>query len=287
MSDRPLPLPAAPAPRDVVEIVDRLSSARVSATVESADEKRAPRAARFENATSVPGEAPVRWHDGDTALQAVSRLERLDETSVNCQLAPAPEWEPAPVRQSLRAPVDNSPMLVRIVESSALAKGRSVHVVCLDISASGCRASWPGPAPTSAMRSRSPGTLATGAPRPNRAGSRHASCASSRVRSAHGRLASASRSPIEPRARARARVVPGLAARAPPTPDRRSLRLSPAPVALSGSGRSSPLLRNSRIEGAVRRTASRVWRTPLREVQARRGTARARAMAPMRPRGFV
>jgi hypothetical protein len=51
------------------------------------------------------------------------------------------------VRQSLRAPVDNSPILVRVVESTALAKGRRVHAVCLDISASGFRASWPGPAP--------------------------------------------------------------------------------------------------------------------------------------------
>jgi hypothetical protein len=144
MSEHPH-TPAAPAPHDVVEIVDRLSSARVSATVESADDGQY--VLRFENATSVPCEAPVRWHDGDTAWQAASRLERLDETSVICQLAPAPEWVPAPIRQSLRAPVDNSPMLVRIVESSALAKGRSVHVVCLDISASGCRASWSGPAP--------------------------------------------------------------------------------------------------------------------------------------------
>jgi len=119
---------------------------RVPATVESAEDD-GHYVLRFARATVVPGEAPVRWHDGETAWQAVSQLERLDETRVNCQLAPAPEWEPAPVRQSLRAPVDNSPMLARIAESSVLAKGRSVHVVCLDISASGCRASWPGPAP--------------------------------------------------------------------------------------------------------------------------------------------
>jgi len=51
------------------------------------------------------------------------------------------------VRRSLRAPVDNSPMLVKIVSSTVLAKGRRVHAVCLDISDSGCRASWPGRTP--------------------------------------------------------------------------------------------------------------------------------------------
>ena len=139
-------IPTAPAPQDVVEIVDPLSRERVAATVESADDGHY--VLRFDHATSVPGEAPVRWHDGETAWQAVSQFERLDETSVNCQLAPAPEWKPAPVRQSLRAPVDNSPMLVRVVESNVLAQGRRVHAVCLDISASGCRAGWPAPAPS-------------------------------------------------------------------------------------------------------------------------------------------
>jgi hypothetical protein len=51
------------------------------------------------------------------------------------------------VRQSLRAPVDNAPMLVRFGESGALGRSKQVHVVCLDISSSGCRASWPGMPP--------------------------------------------------------------------------------------------------------------------------------------------
>jgi hypothetical protein len=38
-------------------------------------------------------------------------------------------------------------MLVKIVNSTVLAKGRRVHAVCLDISDSGCRASWPGRTP--------------------------------------------------------------------------------------------------------------------------------------------
>jgi hypothetical protein len=137
--------PAAPLARDVVEIVDRVSSVRVSAVVESADEGHY--VLRFDRAASVPDTAPVRWYDGDTAWQAVSRLERIDETSVNCRLAPARDWELSPGRQALRTPVDNAPLLVKIVSSSVLATGRRVHALCLDISDSGCRASWPGSAP--------------------------------------------------------------------------------------------------------------------------------------------
>jgi hypothetical protein len=43
--------------------------------------------------------------------------------------------------------VDNAPLLVRILNSGALGKGRQVHALCLDISDSGCRASWPGRPP--------------------------------------------------------------------------------------------------------------------------------------------
>jgi hypothetical protein len=137
--------PAAPAAFDVVEIIDPHSPTRLKALVESVDDRRF--VLRLERAASVPDEAPVRWFDGGTAWQASSRIARISETSVNCQLPPAPEWEPAPVRQSLRAPVDNAPMLARIAESTVLPKGKRVHAVCLDISNSGCRASWPGPVP--------------------------------------------------------------------------------------------------------------------------------------------
>jgi hypothetical protein len=82
------------------------------------------------------------------AWQAVSQLERIDESSVNCHLAPSPQWELAPVRQSLRAQVDNAPILARVTESDALTRGRLVHAVCLDVSASGCRVSWPGTSPS-------------------------------------------------------------------------------------------------------------------------------------------
>ena len=83
----------------------------------------------------------MRWYDGDTAWQAVSQLETIEETSVNCQLAPPPQWELAPVRKSLRAQVDNAPILARLTDGDR--RARLVHAVCLDVSASGCRASWP------------------------------------------------------------------------------------------------------------------------------------------------
>jgi hypothetical protein len=130
----------------VVEIVDRLSGHRVTAVVESATDELAYML-RFDRPTRVPDEAHVRWFAGDTAWQAISKLQVADETSARCELAPSHEWEPAPVRRSLRAPVDNSPMLVKIVSSTVLAKARRVHAVCLDISDSGCRASWPGRTP--------------------------------------------------------------------------------------------------------------------------------------------
>jgi hypothetical protein len=137
--------PAAPAAGDVVEIVDRASATRITAVVESASSGLYT--LRFERAAAVPDEAHVRWFAGDTAWQSISRIQTLSETSATCELAPASEWEPAPVRRSLRAPVDNSPMLVKIVSSGVLAQGRRVHAVCLDISDSGCRASWPGRTP--------------------------------------------------------------------------------------------------------------------------------------------
>jgi hypothetical protein len=138
--------PAAPAAGDVVEIVDRLSGVRVTAVVESVTE-RSTYILRYDRGSRVPDEVHLRWFDGGTAWQAIAKLGVLDDTSADCELAPSEEWEPAPVRRSLRAPVDNSPLLVKIVSSTVLAKGRRVHAVCLDVSDSGCRASWPGRTP--------------------------------------------------------------------------------------------------------------------------------------------
>jgi hypothetical protein len=135
----------APAVHDVVEIVDWASSVRETAIVES--EADGHYVLRFDRAARVPEVAPVRWYHDDTAWQANSHLQRIDETSVKCRLAPAHEWQLSPGRQALRTPVDNAPLLVKVVSSGVLAKGRLVHALCLDISDSGCRASWPGTAP--------------------------------------------------------------------------------------------------------------------------------------------
>ena len=138
-------IPAAPAPHDAVEVTDRRTGYRVTAAVEVAGDDMWMLA--FDLAATIPREATLQWDDGDTGWQAAAELARLDDTSARFRIAPASEWEPAPVRRSLRTPVENSPMLVRIVESTALPADRHVHTVCLDISDSGCRASWPGPVP--------------------------------------------------------------------------------------------------------------------------------------------
>jgi hypothetical protein len=145
MSEKPHP-PAGPAAFDVVEIVDRLSAAHVSAVVESADDRSF--VLRLKQEARIPEEAHLRWFDGATAWQAISQLKRIDESRVSCELAPADEWEAAPARRSVRAPVENSPLLVRIVGSRVLAPERRVHAVCVDISDSGCRANWVGRTPS-------------------------------------------------------------------------------------------------------------------------------------------
>ena len=103
--------PGGPAESDIVEILDRGSKTHVKARVAQGAEGRF--VLELERAAAIHDQAPVRWYDGETAWQASSQIVQIDETSVNCQLAPPPEWEPAPVRQSLRAAVDNAPMLVR------------------------------------------------------------------------------------------------------------------------------------------------------------------------------
>jgi hypothetical protein len=144
MSENPH-TPGAPAAHDVVEIFDRLSATRMSTTVESANDRLF--VLRLEQAAMVPEEAAVRWYDGATAWQAIASFEHIDHARVSCRIVAPNEWEPTPIRHSLRAPVDSSTLVVRIVSSSVLARGRRVHAVCLDISETGCRASWPGRTP--------------------------------------------------------------------------------------------------------------------------------------------
>ena len=139
--------PAGPCAYDIVEIISRREAPRLHAVVEVAEEPHL--LLRLERAITIPARAPVRWFDGDTAWQAASEIEHIDPTSVNCVLAPQPEWEPAPVRQSLRAAVSNAPILIRVVDEreGLVSAARPLHAVCLDVSASGCRTTWPGPPP--------------------------------------------------------------------------------------------------------------------------------------------
>jgi hypothetical protein len=139
------PTPAAPAQDHVVEVIDPRTGYRVTAAVESSNSHE--HLLRFDLGAPIPLDAILHWDDGDLGWQTRARLERLDESLARWQIPPSTEWEPAPTRRSLRTPVDKAPMLVRIMESSALRKGQRIHTVCLDVSDSGCRASWPGQPP--------------------------------------------------------------------------------------------------------------------------------------------
>ncbi|MDX6617667.1 MAG: hypothetical protein QOK36_53 [Gaiellales bacterium] len=145
MSDT-TPSPGAPSAFDVVEIINPQSATRVSAVVESASKHRL--VLLLDHATGLPEDAPVRWHDGAASWQALSRFEPLDEMRVSCQLTASAGWEPAPPRASLRVLTDNSPLLIRIVESNDFPRGRRIYALCVDVSDTDCRVSWPGPAPS-------------------------------------------------------------------------------------------------------------------------------------------
>lgn len=140
-----LQIPRSPGAFDIVEIIDRGGTTRLHAVVEAANEPHLR--LRLERAVTLPHETPVRWFDGDTAWQSASLIDHIDEISVNCRLAPLPEWEPAAVRQSLRAVVSNSPILLKLRDTDGGRATRPLHALCLDISASGCRATWPGRPP--------------------------------------------------------------------------------------------------------------------------------------------
>jgi hypothetical protein len=144
MSEHPRALLATPAARDRVEIIDDRGATRAGAIVESADDGRL--VLRLEQAVSVSEQALVRWFDGSTAWQATARFEPADSARVICRVPPH-AWEPTPTRRSARAPAANAELLARIVSSDTLPGGRRVHTECLDVSATGCRATWPGRTP--------------------------------------------------------------------------------------------------------------------------------------------
>jgi hypothetical protein len=139
---RPFKVPGA---RDRVEVIDPVSAQHVSSLVESASGETF--VLRLAHAFPLPGEAPVRWFDGATAWQAVAKLEQIDHDRVRCQVVPPHAWAPMPARSSPRTPIGEPHLLVRIVSSSVLPGGRRAHTVCLDVSGTGCRATWAGRAP--------------------------------------------------------------------------------------------------------------------------------------------
>jgi hypothetical protein len=139
------PETAVPAQHDVVEVIDQITGYRVTAEVENACDSRC--VLLFDVGAAVPLKARVHWDHGNLGWQAGAELESLDESRACFRMAPTSEWEPGPVRQSLRTPVDNFPILMRIVKSSVLPSGRCIHAVCLDFSDTGCRVSLPSPTP--------------------------------------------------------------------------------------------------------------------------------------------
>jgi hypothetical protein len=144
MDQHPLPTGGMKA-HDRVEILDQVSASRVRALVESAT--GAFSVLRLEQAARVPEAAPVRWFDGVKAWQATAHFEHIDATRVRCKLMPAEMWEPASFRRSQRVRVGESQLLVRIAWSSTIPAGRRAHAQCLEASATGCRATWPGQTP--------------------------------------------------------------------------------------------------------------------------------------------
>jgi hypothetical protein len=132
--------PTGPAEFDSVEIVDRLSASRLGAMVETVDDGGF--VLHLDHEAWVPEEGLLRWFDGACAWQAIAQMKRTDEYRVRCELAPSDEWQAAPARRSMRVRVDNAPLLVSLLPGS-----RRVHTVCVEISDSGCRASWLGETP--------------------------------------------------------------------------------------------------------------------------------------------
>jgi PilZ domain len=134
------PLPPGPVEFDPVQIVDRLSGSRVSATVESVRDRCF--VLRLKSEAALPEEGFLRWFDGVGAWQGIVQMERIDTSRVRCELAPPDEWQATVARRSTRIRVDNSPLLVRLLPGE-----RRVHAVCVDISDTGCRANWLGQTP--------------------------------------------------------------------------------------------------------------------------------------------
>jgi hypothetical protein len=136
--------PSVPSRHDVVEVIDHHSGYRVTAAVE--DVLDDAWVLHFDAPVAVPENAAIHWDDGAGGWQTAARLSSVENTLARFHVAPASEWDAAPLRRSLRARVDNAPILMRLA-SAGHAKPRLVHAVCLDVSDTGCRVSWPASPP--------------------------------------------------------------------------------------------------------------------------------------------
>ncbi len=163
VSENPI-TPAAPAAGDVVEIVDRLyGPARDRGRRER--ERRARTCCATTARSKVPDEAQVRWFDGDTAWQAISKLASLDETSAELR---ARDRRRSGSRRRCAARCAR-PSTTRPCSSRSSARPCSPRGAACTPSASTSPTAAAGPAGRGARRSSatpstSPGRWATGRP---------------------------------------------------------------------------------------------------------------------------
>jgi len=140
-----------PAPGDGLELVDPSTARPLSAVVEAVGDDGC--AIRFRTPSRLRGRTRARWFDGEDAWQAAAAVHP-GSAGDRADLEVVEEWEPVAARQSVRVPVDRFPLLVETVKSDAHGIGRRFDLVCVDVSATGCRATTPGRGPAPGDRVR-------------------------------------------------------------------------------------------------------------------------------------
>jgi len=138
--------PAGPGPGDLIQLDDASSARPLAAIVEAAGD--GVYAIRFTSSSRLRGRSRARWFDGETAWEAAGEI-RDGSAGDHAELAVEEAWEAVPARQSERVAVDRFPLLVEVVKTSSNthAPGRRFDLLCVDVSATGCRATTPGPGP--------------------------------------------------------------------------------------------------------------------------------------------
>ena len=134
--------PGEPKPGDIVELIDG-GTRRIMGVVEEAGPEGC--VVRLDGPPPATDAATVRWFDGEQGWQSIFELDASGAPRV--ELMPQTAWMPAGTRSSERIATDRAPLLVEIIASRSIPAGRRLDLVCLDVSATGCRASCPGRAP--------------------------------------------------------------------------------------------------------------------------------------------